>query len=322
MTFKQFMAFMAAAKHRNVTQAAEELHISQPSISKQLKLLQNDYQVTLYHKKDTGGIELTEEGREFLTYVTKIMDDLNALKARFNHKPERRAAKRLAVGGTHALASELLPRLLSEFQRIHLGIDVHLRASSSFAIHNEILRGEIDVGLVAKTPESDRIHVEPYSRHLLVAFVHMDHPLGKKGELSPAELAGAPLVLRGAHRLRSTAEIALTDRGYKLNVVLRGDSPESVRIAVRNKMGIGILFHDAVRNAIERGEFKLLRTPGLTIEAKSFIVYHKERPLSSTANDFLALLKERRPEPTNSQTTPTRRRSTLQPRTPHDPDCC
>jgi len=61
---------------------------------------------------------------------------------------------------------------------------------------------------------------------------------------------------------------------------------------VRNKGGVGILFHDAVRNAIERGEFKLLRIPGLVIEAKSFIVYHKERSLSANAKDFLALLRK------------------------------
>jgi DNA-binding transcriptional LysR family regulator len=242
--------------------------------------------------------------------------------ARFNHKAESHVAKRLAVGRTYALASELLPRLLSEFQKIHAGARVQLRASSSFAVHNEVLHGELELGLVAKTPEADGLHVEPYGRHPLVVFVHADHPYGRKDKLTAAELARAPLVLRGAHRLRSTAEILLKERGYEPNVVLQCDSPESVRIAVRNKTGVGILFRDAVKNAIERGEFKLLRTPGLVIEAKSFIVYHKERPLSSLANAFLALLRERRPEPPDFRTNRPRPKNALQPRIPRDQDYC
>jgi hypothetical protein len=75
-----------------------------------------------------------------------------------------------------------------------------------------------------------------------------------------------------------------------------------VRIAVRDKMGVGILIRDAVNNAIERGEFKVLRVPELVLETKSFIVHRKERPLSPAARDFLALLKEKKPKARESET--------------------
>lgn len=296
MTFKQFVAFVSAAKHLNITRAAEDLHTSQPSISKQLRLLQDDYSIRLYYKTNAGGIELTQEGREFLKYVRKIVYDLDALKIRFNHTSRTRA-RLLAVGGTYALASELLPLLLSEFKKTHPFVNVVLRTRSSFAIHAEILRGDIDVGLVARIPRSKHFEVQPYSTHRLVAFANTNSRYALAGELTAAELAGAPLILRGGHRLRGAAETVLKQSGYKANVVLRCETPEAVRIAVRNNLGVGILFHDAVKNAIERGEFKLLHIPGLVIEARSFIVYHKERPLSSAANDFLALLKKRKPEP-------------------------
>ena len=66
---------------------------------------------------------------------------------------------------------------------------------------------------------------------------------------------------------------------------------------MRNNLGVGILFYDAVKHAIQRGEFKLLRVPGLIVEARSFIVYHRERPLSASAADFLTLLRENKAEP-------------------------
>ncbi len=303
MTFKQFMAFITVAKHLNITRAAEELHITQPSISKQLSLLQYGYRVKLYYKKAGGGIALTAEGHAFLTYANKIVRNLDALKTRFNHTTVRTATKPFTVGGTYALASELMPRLLSEFKKAHLSAGVVLRSGTSFDIHEKILRGDIEVGFVAKTPRSKDIEVQPYGTHPLVAFVHKNHPYARKGDLTPAELASGPLILRGGPRLKSGAEAVLRQRGYKPNVVLRCETLEAVRVAVRNKMGVGILSYDTVKNAIQRGEFKVLRVPGLVLEAKSFIVYHKERPLSANARDFLALLRKDKSEGKDLETT-------------------
>lgn len=165
MSLDQFIALRAIAKHGSITRAAEELHLTQPALSKQLKLLQEDYHVMLYYKKDGGGIDLTEQGRIFLTCVDKIMADVEALDARFKQK----IAKGLAVGGTYALASELLPRLLSEFKKIHPVTAVRLRTTCSFGIHKEILTGDIEVGLVAKTPDSKRLVAERYGKHPLVS---------------------------------------------------------------------------------------------------------------------------------------------------------
>ena len=69
---------------------------------------------------------------------------------------------------------------------------------------------------------------------------------------------------------------------------------------VRSKLGVGILFRDVVENNIKRGEFKAIKLPGETIEGKSFIVYHKTRPLSPLAQDFLTLLQTRRTKFNNS----------------------
>ncbi len=301
MTFNQLIAYITAAKHLNVTCAAKELHISQSSVSKHLRLLQSDYNLKLYYKSKAGGIELTDSGRLFLSRAHKVMRALDALKTCANGATPTRATTHFAVGGTYALASELLPRLLSEFNKAHPLVSTGLQTGSSFTIHDGVLRGDIELGVVSKPPRSKHLEVQPYSTHTLVAFVSKKHPYARKGELTPAELARAPLVVRGGPRLQSSPEIALRQRGYKANVVSRCDTPEAVRIAVRNESGVGILFYDAVKNAIKRGEFKLLRTPGLVIEAKSFVVYHKERPLSVNAKDFLTLLKQKKPEPNDSR---------------------
>ena len=79
----------------------------------------------------------------------------------------------------------------------------------------------------------------------------------------------------------------------RLKVVLRCDTPEGVKEAVRNKLGVGLLFRGAVENNINRGEFKVIKLPVNALEATNFIVYRKSRPLSPLAQDFLTLLRQR-----------------------------
>jgi DNA-binding transcriptional LysR family regulator len=84
----------------------------------------------------------------------------------------------------------------------------------------------------------------------------------------------------------------LRKQGYKLNIGMRCESPEAVQIAVTQNLGIGFLYHDAVKATIERGSFKTIEIRGLDIEGRTYIVYQKERPLSPNAEEFLKLLRD------------------------------
>jgi DNA-binding transcriptional LysR family regulator len=86
-----------------------------------------------------------------------------------------------------------------------------------------------------------------------------------------------------------------------LKVVLRCDTPEGVKAAVRNRLGVGLLFRGSVENNIKRGEFKAIKLPADAVEGTYFIVYHKTRPLSPLAQDFLTLLRQRQNRSVTSQ---------------------
>ena len=86
ITLKQLTAFIAAAKHRSLTRAGEELHISQPAVSKHMRLLEKNCNVRLYYKKNSGGIELTDEGRAVLTDVRRIVHRIDRLKRTFERR--------------------------------------------------------------------------------------------------------------------------------------------------------------------------------------------------------------------------------------------
>jgi DNA-binding transcriptional LysR family regulator len=84
----------------------------------------------------------------------------------------------------------------------------------------------------------------------------------------------------------------LRELGYKPNIALHCESPDAVEQAVRRNMGVGILYYECVKDAVERGELKVLNTPEFERTGETFIVYHKDRRLSPCARDFLALLRQ------------------------------
>src|SRR5688572_14275082 len=120
MTFRQFEAFAAVAKHMNFTKAAQQLHTSQPSLSRHLKVLESNYKVRLFTRKGKG-IELTDEGAEFLTYIESILAQLQNMEKRFLKNQQRKAT--LIVGATHALSSTFLPSLMALFKKYHPNVD-------------------------------------------------------------------------------------------------------------------------------------------------------------------------------------------------------
>ena len=88
--------------------------------------------------------------------------------------------------------------------------------------------------------------------------------------------------------------LRLKDQGVKLKVVIHCESPEAVKVAVSRRMGVGILFKDVIADSLKKGEFKELTLPVEGLEGETSIVYHRTRPLSPAAQDFLKLLRAQR----------------------------
>jgi DNA-binding transcriptional LysR family regulator len=293
MTFNQFLAFAAAAKHLNITRAAKELHISQSAISRHLKLLQEDYKVKLYVKKNAGGIELTADGVAFLPYASQILAELDALKERFNRRSLKGQPAPLRVAG-NGIFADVLSLLLSDFRKNHPQMEITLGAGSSFQIQERIAEGAIDIGLVTKPVYSTGVLFEPYLAHEMVFFVRTGHPFASRNRLTLPEVTSLPLIVRGDPRGCATSEMKLEQQGYKLKIAMRCESAGAVRAAVRDNNGIGILYYDCIKNGMKRGEFTALSIPDFKLEGRSYILYHRRRPLSDNAQDFLALLRQSR----------------------------
>jgi len=297
MTFKQLRIFSAAARFGNITRASQELHVSQPAVSKQLKLLEEEYQTRLFLRVGRG-VELTDAGRAFLRNANALLAPLEDLKQNLSEPRPGTKANYLAIGGSHGSSALFLPKLLFAFRKTHPHVAVTLRTNQTRVLEQLILSSQLELAVVSRRPRSPNIAAEPCREEKFVAFCRPNHPLGKKRLVALPEVLQSPLVIRGGgKRNRGTTETLLNelDPAIRPNIVMRAESPVALKSIVQNGMGVGVMLEDLVYADIRDGKFKALRlSPPIKLVARSFLIYRSERQLSANAQDFLALLRRSR----------------------------
>ena len=293
MTLGQFKSFAAVAKHSSLTKASAELRVTQPSISQQLRVLEAIYGAKLYRRLSKG-IEITEAGQVLLRDVTAIL----ALVAKLGEacKPLSRdlVCGVLRVGGTFSASALLIPGLLARFRRRHPKAELEFCTGSSKRLEGLVAASAMDVAVTDREARSHELYSERLRREKVAAFVLPGHPLARREAVKLDDLLAQPLIIRGGRGISGTTETAFTrlrEQGWVPRIAMRCDSPEGIKAAVRRKMGVGIAFEDSIKAEIDSGEFKILKVRGLELEAESFIVYARNRPLSPLAQEFLELLR-------------------------------
>jgi len=295
--FDQLKTFAAAAKYQSVTKAARELGVSQPGVSRQLKLLEAHIGGELYRRLPNG-IELTENGQLFLRRLTPILDQIAQLTGDFKASAQRSKKTALHVGGTFNVSALLLPALLSRFKLRHPYAELELRTSNPEQLESLLIANSIAIAVTICAGKSPRLACEPLRREKIVMFVPADHRLAEKTHPRLTEIMSEPLIIRGVKGSFSATELVLSrlrENGLRFKIGMRCEGPSEVKAAVRHGMGIGLAFEDTVKAEVKTGEFKILNVRGLKMAGQSYIVYRKDRPLSPLAQEFLALLRRARP---------------------------
>ncbi|HEU4341100.1 MAG TPA: LysR family transcriptional regulator [Candidatus Binatia bacterium] len=296
MKLKQLEIFSAVAKYQNLTRTAEALRITQPAVSKGLKALEKHLKAVLYMRSGHG-IRLTEKGWTLLPLVDVILKNRDSVEKRFVPDHIQEESRSFTVGGSYGPAASFLPSLMAKFRKNHPGVQTSIRAGDRNFIEQLVLKGQAEIGLVTVPINSPSLVLEPYRPEKLAAFVSVDHPLARKRKVSLSDMFKSPLVIRGERDVHSRIKeiLALLEtQGYTPQIAAFYDLPDAVKEAVRKKMGTGFLYADLIKLDLQRGDFKLLKVKGLELNSQSFIIYHKERPLSENAREFLKLLRAAR----------------------------
>jgi DNA-binding transcriptional LysR family regulator len=213
MTLHQLKIFDSVARHLNITNASVELHMSQPAVTHQLKLLEKKYGRQFY-RKTAQGIALTEAGLALVAAVKPILNAVADLETQFEGRIDGKQGF-LKLGGTHSLCISVLPEAIIEFKQTHPATQFTLETDDSRLIEQQILTGSVDVALITHPSYKSELSVEAYQRLEVIAFAPTSSPLRGK-RLTLSELAQVPLVIRKESKILKE----LIGLGYKPNVAV------------------------------------------------------------------------------------------------------
>ena len=292
MNLTQLKAFQAVASNGSITGAAHMLHVSQPSVSKHLKNLEEDYGVKLF-ERNAGAVELTDAGSALLRHADAILVHLDEARKELKSPKNPKTSGPLKIAGSYAASALVLPSLLVNFKNKHRDSSIILRTGTTREVKSMLLNSTVEIALLNELPVNPEFASEPFRKEKLVVFAAPNHPLAKKKRLTLSDLRQAALVTTGMASAVDKMLNHLVHEGLGAKIAIQCGSPASVKIVVKNKIGLGILFQDMLIQEIRNKLFKVLEIPGLALTVQSYIVYYKDRPLSPPAKDFLALLRKR-----------------------------
>ncbi|MDR5738298.1 LysR family transcriptional regulator [Caballeronia sp. LZ016] len=288
MTPDQLITFATVAEHGNISRAAVALHLSQPAVSGQLRLLQEEFGEPLY-QRDGRGVRLTPAGTQLLVHAAQLRETFREAHAL---RDAMRGLERgtLRVGASTTPASYLLPYLIAAFHQRFPDVAVTtidgntteiLAALASLDI--AIIEGPAGLALPATAS------VKPWREDEIVAIVPGGHPLADGREAATlAALSEHPLVLRErGSGVRQIVERAFADGGVEMRVALEIAGVEGVKEAVRAGMGVGFVSAMSIRH--EATVLRCLRVAPTPLTRRFSIVMPHAAAPSRAASRFLEL---------------------------------
>ncbi|KND60485.1 LysR family transcriptional regulator YeiE [Candidatus Burkholderia verschuerenii] len=291
MTPEQLITFATVAEHGNISRAAVALHLSQPAVSGQLKLLQDEFGEPLY-LRDGRGIRLTASSEQLLGHAERLRETFRAAHAL---RDALRGLERgvLRIGASTTPASYVLPYLIAAFHKRHPDVTTTTIDGNTADIVAAL--GSLDVALVEGPTGHDLplgTTVTAWREDEIVAIVPSGHPLADGRDFATLDDVSAyPLVLREpGSGVRQIIERAFAECGAAMRVALEIAGVEGVKEAVRAGMGIGFVSAMSIRH--EDSALRRLRiAPQPLTRRFSILVPHAATP-SRVAARFLELCEE------------------------------
>jgi LysR family transcriptional regulator, low CO2-responsive transcriptional regulator len=294
-TLRQLQVFEAIVRLGSFTRAAEELFLTQPTVSMQIKKLADSMGLPLFEHVGRN-VRPTEAGLELYQSCRRIFESLANLEMKLaDLKGIRRGRLRLGVITT---AKYFAPEVLGDFCRLYTGIDVALKVSNRDRIIDRINANEDDLYIMGQAP-SDQFDVEafPFAPNPLVVMAPRNHPLVGQKKITLERVAEEPLILREPGSGIRDATLKLFEQnGLRPKVRMELGSNEAIKHAIVGGLGLSVLSLHTLTLEGPDGPVALLDVEGFPIMRQWYIVYPKGKELSPVARAFLDYALEIEPK--------------------------
>ncbi|WP_017663544.1 LysR family transcriptional regulator [Baaleninema simplex] len=296
-TLHQLHVFETVARHGSFTRAAEELSITQPTVSTQIKQLTKSIGLPLFEQIGKQ-LYLTEAGRELLETCQDIFTKLSNFEMTVaDLQGKKRGQLRLAVVTT---AKYFVPRILGSFCQQYPDVDIALQVTNHQKLVRRMLENQDDLYILSQPPEDLDLVARPFLDNPLVVVASSTHPLTQRQRVSISALQGETFIMREPGSGTRRAVQHLFEReGISVNVRLELGSNEAIKQSVAGGLGISVLSAHCLLPELVIGDLAILEVDRFPIPCRWYAVHLQGKQLSVLARSFLDhLLSESQNIPT------------------------
>ncbi len=290
VTFRQMEVFEAVAQHLNYTRAAQQLHLTQPAVSMQIKQLEDAVGIALFEQLGKK-IFLTEAGQEMYNYSRAISQLLReAAEVMESLKGVQRGHLRISVATT---ANYFATRLLAAFVDRFPGVTFSLDVTNRETLLRQLAANERDLVVMGRPPSELDLDASAFMENPLVVIAPSDHPLVNKKTIPLIQLEQETFLVRErGSGTRIAMERFFKERGVKLGSDMEMTSNEAIKQAVEAGLGLGIVSIHTLAPELETNRLRLLDVEGFPILRHWYVVHRRGKRLSQVAATFKNMLLE------------------------------
>lgn len=289
-TFQQMRLFEAVARHGSITHAAHEVNLTQPSVSMQVKSMEEKIGLPLTEQVGRS-LKLTHAGEAVAAASRDILARIDDLKIGLEDM-KREVAGPVSITAV-STTKYFLPQLVGDFKRRHPRVTPRLTITNRSRVLESMRAGDADLYIMGQPPDGAALIYEPFLENVIVFVARADHPLVGKKSIPLNRLAEENLIGREAGSgTRKAVESLWDEAGTALVPHMEFDDTEAIKQGIISGLGVAYLSMQALRLELAAGELAVLDVQGFPMRRPWFAVHRQGRRLTNAAQSFLDYMKE------------------------------
>lgn len=285
VSIRQLRAFVAVTRLGSFARAAEELHVTPPAVTQQIREMEDMLGLPVFDRQGRK-VVLTTSGEYFLVYARRLLAVLKEAEDAMARL--RRLEDGLLTVGMVSTAKYFVPRLLADFRLEHPGVDLRLQVTPTRdALVTLLENGDCDLAIMGRPPRELATRAEPFAAHPHVFVAPPGHPILRVGHPPASALAGHALIAReGASGTRALMDRYFTAQRVEPRIAMEMPSNETIKQAVMAGMGLSFLSLHTLHLELQAGLLELVAAEGTPIIRTWNVVHLQSKVLSPAAEAF------------------------------------
>lgn len=290
-TLHQLQVFLKITQTKSITKAAEELNLTQPAISIQLRNFQHQFDIPLTEIVGRK-LYITDFGQEIAAVAQRIINEVNLINFRTSaFKGMVSGRLRISVVST---GKYVMPYYLSGFMNANKGVDLEMDVTNKLKVNQSLKQNEVDFALVSVMPTDLNLDQLKLLENKLFLVASKQLAIPETQDLQTI-FSTYPLIFREeGSATRTVMENFIKNRGIAVGMKFQLTSNEAVKQALIAGLGISIMPLIGIKNELDRGDLKIIQLKGLPITTDWQLIWLKNKPLTPVSMAFLEYVKENR----------------------------